>query len=598
MSTEPSIFVQIPAYRDLECIPTIVNMLTQAAIPQRVHIGVCWQYKQNEESDLLEIPDEYTKQVRYVSFPVDQSKGVTWARNQAQQLYNGEDYTLMIDSHMRFVSGWDELLITQLKACDSKKPVLTYHPSAYTPPDKLEKNPKLTILRADYPNAAGEIRLRGEVLDIAPSTPLHGAFASPALLFASAKLLDEVPSDPYLYFEQEEICFSARLFTQGWDVFHPCVPVAYHLYEDVANSLPRAKHWNDCTDWQYLNKIASARRGHLFGHTTKTPEALEKIKRFGLGKKRSLKEYEKFSGIDFSNFMPYPRALNGEFITNLTKYRITPINIVKKPTDVAISKKNTPIYTRFADIPISNFKPSSTDILKLPNFHPAGLYINDTPPTPKIITDGVPNGVLVIENYASPALCRYLIDYCERTSGTKLQVVDADKSSADKIIAVDTERRITESVSINGVAAEILGIFLDVYVHRLAPYFGVKFEWFERPQILRYRTGGRYDPHADSEQLEVNSNKWVRVQDRDISVLLYLNEDYEGGAISFDNLDFSLQPKSGMLLAFPSDHRYLHTAHPTTKGTRYVIVSWASTIGTARVMARHPYAATLLNLSE
>lgn len=597
MSTEPSIFVQIPAYRDSECIPTIVNMLTQAAIPQRVSVGVCWQYAPDEESDLLEIPEEYTKQVRYVSFPIDQSKGVTWARNQAQQMYNGENYTLMIDSHMRFVSGWDEILIKQLKDCDSKKPVITYHPSAYTPPNKLEKNPRVTILCPNYPNAAGEIRLRGEVLDVTPPKPLRGAFASPALLFAAAKLLNEVPSDPYLYFEQEEICFSARLFTHGWDVFHPCIPIAYHLYEDAINSIPRHKHWNDSADWQHLNKIAVARRGHLFGHTTKAPEALEKIKQFSLGKNRSLKEYEKFCGIDFSNFTPSPRALNGEFVTNLEKYRSTPINIVRKPTDTTAIKKNAPIYTRFANIPASDFKPANPDILKLPIFHPAGIDVNERP-APKVITDGIPSGVLVIENYASPALCRYLIDYCERTSGTKLQVVDADKSSADKIVAVDTERRITESVSINGVAAEILGIFLDVYVNRLAPYFGVKFEWFERPQILRYRTGGRYDPHADSEQLEVSSNKWMRVQDRDISVLLYLNEDYEGGAISFDSLDFSLQPKSGMLLAFPSDHRYLHTAHPTTKGTRYVIVSWASTTGTARVMARHPYAATLLNLSE
>ena len=37
------------------------------------------------------------------------SKGANWARAEAIKLHAGEEYILQIDSHMRFVPGWDAL---------------------------------------------------------------------------------------------------------------------------------------------------------------------------------------------------------------------------------------------------------------------------------------------------------------------------------------------------------------------------------------------------------------------------------------------------------------------------------------------------------
>jgi mannose-6-phosphate isomerase-like protein (cupin superfamily) len=33
------------------------------------------------------------------------SKGLCWARSEIQKLYEGEDYTLELDSHHRFAAG-------------------------------------------------------------------------------------------------------------------------------------------------------------------------------------------------------------------------------------------------------------------------------------------------------------------------------------------------------------------------------------------------------------------------------------------------------------------------------------------------------------
>ena len=71
---------------------------------------------------------------------------------------------------------------------------------------------------------------------------------------------------------------------------------------------------------------------------------------------------------------------------------------------------------------------------------------------------------------------------------------------------------------------------------------------------------------------------------RDFASIVYLNDDYEGGELHLVEQNYTIKPKPGMLVAFPSDHKFLHAALPTTSGIRYVIVSWAGIVGSPRVM--------------
>ena len=57
---------------------------------------------------------------------------------------------------------------------------------------------------------------------------------------------------------------------------------------------------------------------------------------------------------------------------------------------------------------------------------------------------------------------------------------------------------------------------------------------------------------------------WKRVVDRDVSLLIYLTEEFQGGEILFNNFQYRLKPRAGMVVYFPSDHRYVHTALPVT----------------------------------
>jgi predicted 2-oxoglutarate/Fe(II)-dependent dioxygenase YbiX len=117
---------------------------------------------------------------------------------------------------------------------------------------------------------------------------------------------------------------------------------------------------------------------------------------------------------------------------------------------------------------------------------------------------------------------------------------------------------------------------------------GDSVEWFEAPSILRYEPGGFFLAHADSCLLDPANNNWFKVKDRDLSLLIYLNEDFTGGGLSFVNFNFHLRPRTGDMLVFPSDNRYAHQAEIVKSGFRYVIVSWAALRGSQKVCDRPP----------
>ncbi|MGI9293584.1 MAG: 2OG-Fe(II) oxygenase, partial [Pseudomonadales bacterium] len=127
------------------------------------------------------------------------------------------------------------------------------------------------------------------------------------------------------------------------------------------------------------------------------------------------------------------------------------------------------------------------------------------------------------------------------------------------------------------------------------PPMNCTLDWYERPDLLCYTTGGLYKTHADAENYNSVSKMWEKVLDRDLSLLLYLNNDFSGGNLVFTKFNYHYQPQKGDLLVFPSDHRYEHRAEQVTAGTRYAVVSWAAIKDGERVNYRLPNNAIMMN---
>lgn len=83
-------------------------------------------------------------------------------------------------------------------------------------------------------------------------------------------------------------------------------------------------------------------------------------------------------------------------------------------------------------------------------------------------------------------------------------------------------------------------------------------------KILKYEKGGEFNLHSDD-----GGGTFRRT-----STVYYLNDDYEGGEISFPDFNVMIKPESGDFLIFPSCYVYKHKVLPITKGTRYSIASW------------------------
>jgi peroxiredoxin len=312
------IFVQIASYRDAECQWTIQDLFEKAAHPDRVSVGLCWQFDPHADSHCFLI-ETRAAQVRRVDFAAAESRGVCWARSKTQDLWRGEEYTLLTDSHMRFVPEWDTKLIHELAACPTSKPVLSSNPPGYRPPNHLSPAARPLVRGIQPFRPDGTIRGCGHWLDRNPPHPLNGAFVVCCFVFSRAEIITEVPYDPYLYFNQEEITYSARLWTHGWDIFSPSQVFSYHYYNQDGSARPL--HWNEFACWKQLNEIATLRYLHLMGmEPTDDARALKDLEKYGMGGERTLSEYENYCGVSFRRREVSKKAVSCQFIRNLEKY--------------------------------------------------------------------------------------------------------------------------------------------------------------------------------------------------------------------------------------------------------------------------------------
>jgi len=141
---------------------------------------------------------------------------------------------------------------------------------------------------------------------------------------------------------------------------------------------------------------------------------------------------------------------------------------------------------------------------------------------------------------------------------------------------VELETRKTEWYPIPySVLQNLTHATMSCYKSFIEPKYQSTVKNIEPTQFLSYPVGGHYIEHNDSENFE--NGQWVRIANRDISILFYLNDNYTGGELEFTQLGLKIKPKTGMMIAFPSYKEFAHKVHPVTSGRRYSLVTWLET---------------------
>jgi hypothetical protein len=124
---------------------------------------------------------------------------------------------------------------------------------------------------------------------------MPSAFFIGNFLFIPAEAIRSIPYDPHIYFRGQEPTYAARLWTHGWNIYQPPVPLLYHYWES------KSRAQGTPADYKKMNARAEAGRQrvqHLLMGTPTPAAALTDIEKYGMGNARSLADFWKFAGVD------------------------------------------------------------------------------------------------------------------------------------------------------------------------------------------------------------------------------------------------------------------------------------------------------------
>tara|TARA_R100000664_G_scaffold10674_1_gene17580 strand:- start:2576 stop:3127 length:552 start_codon:yes stop_codon:yes gene_type:complete len=115
--------------------------------------------------------------------------------------------------------------------------------------------------------------------------------------------------------------------------------------------------------------------------------------------------------------------------------------------------------------------------------------------------------------------------------------------------------------------------YIKKEIERLYAHYKIKFpkmmsNKINQIDLLKYSVGGKYNIHND----------YYTLAQRHLSVIINLNDNYEGGdLVFFDQKNVEVKRLNlikGSIVFFPSNFMYPHMIEPIKKGTRYSIVAW------------------------
>ncbi|CCW70409.1 unnamed protein product [Phytomonas sp. Hart1] len=289
-----------------------------------------------------------------------QAYGPTFGRFMAMLLYRGESLVMVLDSHNRFRLHWDSIIVNSYYRYEDPKALLSHYPPSATDDasdiHSRDKNSIAYLCNASFDEMLGYPVLAGILIDsparfhsnlryndpyvavqsknIKPSDNfrLPQPWAAAGFMFGSGLIMREVPFDPHLphIFRGEEILYSMRLWTHGYNIYSPPCSILYHYY-DRRND---PKVWDDSPMWSTLERRSRRRvhylirgrfplkAGEVFNNymeapprvlpSTRETEVLLDVERYGMGRVRTVEQWYNYAGVD-----PIHHTVDGRWCKNI-----------------------------------------------------------------------------------------------------------------------------------------------------------------------------------------------------------------------------------------------------------------------------------------
>jgi prolyl 4-hydroxylase len=182
-------------------------------------------------------------------------------------------------------------------------------------------------------------------------------------------------------------------------------------------------------------------------------------------------------------------------------------------------------------------------------------------PSPRVVADQ-PYARL-FENLLTANECAYL--------------VSASEGRFEPSMVFNRARELVRDTIRTSDGAAFHWLLEDPAVHainrRVAAASRTPYDQGEPLQVLRYSPGQEYRPHFDYVDEADNRRLWT--------ALIYLNDDYEGGATAFVRTELKVRGRMGSVLLFRNanerdeqDALAEHAGMPVTSGTKYLATRW------------------------
>lgn len=172
--------------------------------------------------------------------------------------------------------------------------------------------------------------------------------------------------------------------------------------------------------------------------------------------------------------------------------------------------------------------------------------------------------VALCNGFLSRDECRYLV----AVGGPSLQPSVVVDPASGRMVPHPVR---TSDGAIFGVHIE--DVVVSAINRRIAFLTTTDFKQGEPLQLLRYNRGGEYRPHMDALPSEPNQ--------RIMTVLVYLNDGYEGGETQFPRTGLCFRGRTGDALIFRNvmadggpDPMALHAGAPIATGTKLISTRW------------------------
>lgn len=173
--------------------------------------------------------------------------------------------------------------------------------------------------------------------------------------------------------------------------------------------------------------------------------------------------------------------------------------------------------------------------------------------------------VAVFENHLTEKFCKNIIKEYSKKKHTKLPPVIGG-NDGQHTGTIDREVRDVHRLMLpqnQGIG----GILTSTALNANHYWWKYNITHSNQTEFLMYEPDGHYNSHVDT--FHVHSD-----ETRKLTVLAFLNDDYEGGKfwVNANGNPFYPPQEPGTVIVFPS--YMVHGVEPVTKGVRYSVVTW------------------------